>query len=112
MTEQIGLALLVGPEPSCHRLGGGIFTVDAMNDAVDLQGRERPVDRRARRFDRVALARKVFRDSPAHRQAGPARRKSLADAPDEGGARFYLDYEHARAVQPPMPGHDGRVAPS
>src|ERR1700676_4549151 len=92
MTEQIGLALLVGPEPSCHRLGGGIFAVDAMNDAVDLEGRERPVDRRARRFDRVALAAKVFRDSPADLKARPARRNPRADAADEGAARFFLDY--------------------
>jgi hypothetical protein len=58
MAEQVEFAPLFGPDPPCHRLRRGVFAVDAMDDLVEFKGRERPVDRRPRRLNRVALAAK------------------------------------------------------
>src|SRR5258708_40013357 len=110
MTEQIGLALFFGPEPPCHRFGGGVVAVDAMDDPVELEGREDPVNRRPRCLDRVALAAKLFRNTPADFKARPARRKPWAYPPDKFAGGFLLDHEHADAMQDPMTGHDGGVA--
>ena len=43
--------------------------------AVDLESRKRPVDRRPRRLDRIALAAKLLRNAPADFEARPTRRK-------------------------------------
>src|SRR5258707_8281891 len=58
MAEQVDLVRLFGPEPSCHRLRRGVFLIDAMDNLVEFEGRERPVDRRPRRLQCVALAAK------------------------------------------------------
>jgi hypothetical protein len=83
-----------------------------MDDAIEFEGRERPVDRRPRRFHRIALAAKFAGDAPADFETRPARRKPRPHPPDESSAGFFLDHEHAEAVHHPMPGHDGGVAPA
>src|SRR4051812_41089275 len=45
MAEQFDLAVLVGAQPSRHALGGDVLAVDAMNDPVEFEIGERPVDR-------------------------------------------------------------------
>jgi hypothetical protein len=111
MAEQIGLALLFGPEPPRHGLRRRVFAVDAMDDPVEFEAGERPVDRRPRRLDRIALAAKLTGDAPADFKTGPAWRKSGSYSPDEFAGGFFLDHKHADATQDPMSGHDGRIAP-
>src|SRR6266550_289687 len=111
MAEQVGLALLFGPEPPCHRLRCRVFEVDAMDDAIELEGRERPIDRRPRGFDRVTLAAKIIGDIPADFEARPPRRKPRPDPACEFSACPFLDHKHADAMQHPVPGHGGRVPP-
>src|ERR1700733_11550979 len=65
MPEQIDLVLLAGAEPPRHGLRGDVFAIDAMDDAVDLEGREHQVDGRGRRPDGVAPAAKIAGDAPA-----------------------------------------------
>jgi hypothetical protein len=83
-----------------------------VHDLIELEGRKRPVDRRPRRLERVALAAKLAGDTPADFKARPARRKPRSNPPDEFPAGFFLDNKHAGTVQRPMSGHHGRVAPS
>src|SRR5712664_1578325 len=111
MAEQVGLALFFGPEPSGHGLRRRVFVVDAVDDLIKLEGRESPVDRRPRRFDSIALAAEIAGNTPADFKARPARRKPRPDPSSESSACFFLDHEHAHAMQRPMPGHDGRVPP-
>src|SRR6266446_7727539 len=112
MAEQVHLALLFGAEAPGHRLGRRIFAVDAVHDLIELEGRERPVDRCPRRLERVALAAKLAGDAPADFKARPARWKPGSYPPDEFSAGFFLDNKHAGAVQRPMSGHHSRVTPS
>ena len=63
MAEQIELAVLFGAEPPRHGLRRRVFAIDAVDDAVELEGRERPVDRRPRRLNRITLAAKPVRDT-------------------------------------------------
>src|ERR1700738_4032925 len=58
MAEQVDLVFLFGPEPSRDGLWRDAFAVDAVDDLVELEGRERPIDRCPRRLNRVALAAK------------------------------------------------------
>jgi hypothetical protein len=46
MAEQIGLALLFGPEPPRHGLRRRVFAVNAVDDPVEFEAGECPVDRR------------------------------------------------------------------
>src|SRR3954454_9548326 len=55
MAEQFVLALLFSPEPPRHALRPDVLAVDAVDDMIQLEGGESPIDRRARRLDRVAL---------------------------------------------------------
>src|SRR3984885_4636095 len=103
MPEQIDLVLLAGAEPPRHGLRGDVFAIDAMDDAVDLEGREHPVDGRARRLDGVAPAAKIAGDAPADLEARPARRKPRPDPSDKFASALFLDHEHAEAMQRPMP---------
>ncbi len=70
MAEQVNLALLFGAEAPGHRLGRGIFAVDAVHDLIELEGRKRPVDRCPRRLERIALAAKLAGDAPADFKPG------------------------------------------
>src|ERR1700686_89820 len=106
MTEQVEPASLFGTEPSCHRLRRGVFLVDAGDDAVEFEGRKRPVDRRPRCLTRVALAAKFAGNAPSDFKTRPARWKPRPDPADEFSGRFLLDHEHADTMQHPMPGHD------
>jgi hypothetical protein len=74
-----------------------------MDDAIDLEARERPVDRGTRRFDGVALAAKFAGNAPADLEAGPAGWKLRPDPPDKFAGAFFLDHEQAEAMQRPMP---------
>src|SRR5260370_12474305 len=65
MAEQVEFALLFRPKTPCHRLGRGVLAVDAVDDLVELEGRERPVDRRPPRLQPIALSPKLFPDAPA-----------------------------------------------
>src|SRR5713226_5326696 len=109
MAEQVGFTLLFGPEAPRHRLRCRVFAVDAVEDPVQFEGRKRPVDRRPRRLERIALAAKLAGDAPADLKARPARRKPGSYPPDEFSTGFFLDNKHAGAVQRPMPGHHSRV---
>src|SRR6478672_13430008 len=102
MAEQVHLALLFGAEAPGHRLGRGILAVDAVHDLIEFEGCKRPVDRRPRRLERVALAAKLAGDAPADLKARPARRKPGSNPPDEFSACLFLDDKHASAVQRPM----------
>src|ERR1700726_4826242 len=112
MAEQVKLISLFGAEPSRHALRRGVFLVDAVDDAVEFEGRKTPIDRCPRGLHRIALAAKLAGDAPADFKTRPARREPRADTADEFAAGFFLDHEHAEAMQGPMPGHDRRVAPS
>jgi hypothetical protein len=112
MAEQVDLAALCGPEPARHRLRWGVFAIDAVHDFIEFEGRKRPVDRRPRRLDRITLAAKIARDSPANLETRPARRKPRPHPADIVAGGFFLDYEHTHSMQHPVPGHHGRVAPS
>src|ERR1700675_2536911 len=112
MAEKVELVALFGAEPSRHALRRGVFLVDAVDDAVEFEGRKAPIDRCPRGLDRIALAAKFAGDAPADFKTRPARRKPWPDPADELAAGFFLDHEHAEAMQRPMPGHDRRVAPS
>src|SRR5437764_8580075 len=112
MAEQVDLALLFGAEAPGDRLRRDVFAVDAVHDLIELEGRERPIDRCPRRLERVALAAKLAGDTPADLKARPARRKPGSYPPDEFSAGFFLDSKHAGTVQRPMSGHHCRVAPS
>jgi hypothetical protein len=69
MAEQVDLVLLFGAEPPRQGLGRGVFAVDAVDDLVEFEVRERPVDRCPRRFDRITLAAKPAGDAPADFEA-------------------------------------------
>ena len=56
MAEQVGLALFFSAEAPGHGLRRRVFVVDAVDDVIELEGREHPIDRRTRRFDSIALA--------------------------------------------------------
>src|SRR5258706_4903302 len=99
MAEQVGLALFFGPEPPCHGLRRRVFVVDTVDDPIEIEGRERPIDRRPGRLDCIALAAKFAGDSPADFKAWPTRRKPRSDPSDEFSAGFFLDHEHAGTVQ-------------
>src|SRR5664279_2047743 len=103
MAEQIELVFLAGAEPPRHGLRRGVFAVDAVDDPIDLETRERPVDRGPRRFDGVALAAKFAGNAPADLKARPARRKPRPDPSHEFAGAFFLDHEQAEAMQRPMP---------
>src|SRR5580693_530727 len=103
MTEQHRSAFIDGAEPPRHSLRCDIFGIDAVNDLVELEGRKRPVDRRPRGFDGVALAAEFRRDAPADLEAGPHRWIERTDAADELAARLLLDHEGAEAVEHPVP---------
>ena len=66
------------PSRRATRLRRDVLAIDAVDDLVDLEGRKRPVDRRPRRFDRIALAAKFVGDAPADLKARPARRTTTA----------------------------------
>ena len=101
------------PRAAARRLATAALTqINAMDDLVGLEGRKYPVDRRPRRFHRVALAAVLPGDAPANLKAGPARRRPRPDASDIFAARFLLDGEHAEAMQRPMPGDHRGVAPA
>src|SRR6202043_1483676 len=112
MAEQVELPFNSGPEASCHALGRDIFAVDTVNDLLDLEIRESPIDRRPRGFGGIALAAKIAGDAPAYFKTRPARRTPRSHPPGEFAAALFLNYKHADAVQQPMPGHDRRVPPS
>src|SRR5258705_12702173 len=112
MAEQAHLALLSGAEAPGHRLGRGILAIDAVHDLIELEGCKRPVDRRPRRLERIALAAKLAGDAPADLKARPTRRKPGSYPPDEVSAGFFLDHKHAGTVHRPVTGHPGRLAPS
>src|SRR5260370_35325153 len=63
MAEQVDLVLFFGAEPPCHRLRCGVFLIDAMDDLVEFEGRDRPANRRPRRLHRRALAAKFPQDA-------------------------------------------------
>jgi len=56
VTEQHRPAFVDGAEAPRHGLRGDILGIDAVHDFVEREGRKRPIDRRTRRLDRVALA--------------------------------------------------------
>src|SRR6185437_12524299 len=112
MAEQVDLASLFSLEPPRHRLRGGVFAVDDMDDFVDIEGRERPVDRGARGLQRVTLAAKLPCNTPADLKARPARWEPRPHPPDVFSGLSFLDDEHTDAVQDPMPGQDRGVAPA
>src|SRR3954454_13550228 len=112
MAKQIELVLLFSAQPPSDRLRGGVLAIDAMNDPLQFEGRERPVDCPSRRLRRVSLAAKLASYTPADLKSRPARRKPGSHPSDEFSAGVFLDHKHADAVQHPMSRHDGRVAPS
>src|SRR6266481_521565 len=112
MAEQVGLALFFGPEAPGYGLRRRVFLVDAVDDVIELEGREGPIDRRTRGFDGIALAAEIAGNAPADFKARPARRKPRAHPANESSAGFFLDHEHARAMQRPVPGDDGCVPPA
>jgi len=59
MAEQVGLALFFGAEAPGYGLRRRVFLVDAVDDVIELEGREGPIDRRTRRFDSIALAAEI-----------------------------------------------------
>src|SRR4051812_7584483 len=83
-----------------------------MDHAFDLEGGERPVDRRARRFAGIAFAPGLPCDAPADLEIRPGGRKPGAYSSDELAAMPFLDREHSRPVDGPMPGHDNRMPPA
>src|SRR6266481_4540855 len=112
MAEQVGLALFFGPEAPGYGLRRRVFLVDAVDDVIELEGREGPIDRRTRRFDGIALASETAGNAPADFKARPARRKPRAHPPNESSAGFFLVHEHAGAMLRPVPGDDGGVPPA
>src|SRR6185437_11025395 len=83
-----------------------------MDDPVEFERRERPVDRCPRCLDRIPFAAKLLRDSPADLEAWPRGRKERTDTSGECPGRFFLDHEHADAMQHPMSRHDRGIAPA
>src|SRR5579859_72478 len=56
MAEQLDLALNGRPESPGHGLRGDVFRADGVDDPVDFETCEGPIDRGACRLDRVAPA--------------------------------------------------------
>src|SRR3981081_4636435 len=108
MAEQNDLAALFGAEPPRHGLRRRIFAIDAMDDFIDLEGRKRPIDHRPGRLDGVTLAAKFAGDPPTDFKPRPVLRTPWPDPPGEFARGFFLDHEHADAIQHPMPRHDRR----
>ena len=112
MAEQVDLALLSAPSRRATACDAEFSRSMQWMIRSSLEGRKRPVDRRPRRLDRIALAAKFLRNAPADFKTRPARRTPRPDPSGEFAARLFLDHEHADAVQRPMSGHDRRVAPA
>src|ERR1700742_2168657 len=111
MAEQVELAILSGAEPPRHGLRSRVLTVDAVDDPVDLETVERPIDCRPRRLHRVALATEIARDTPADFETRPAQWHPGTDASDKSAGLPFLHHQHPDAVQRPVARHDRRVTP-
>src|SRR5579863_1539388 len=112
VAEQLDLTFDGRAEASCHLLRCDVLRSDAMDDLVDLETREGPIDGGARGLDRVALAAKALGDTPADFKARPAFGEPWSDPPDIAACLLFLDHKQAEPVQRPMPGHDGCVPPA
>src|SRR5918999_3140127 len=99
----INFAIPPRPQPPRDGLRRCVDGFDAMNDLVDLEGREHPVDRCPRRFHRVALAAVFAVDAPADLKTRPPRWAPRPDAADIAAARVFLDGENYGNVPRPMP---------
>src|SRR4051794_29560335 len=83
MAEQFVLALLFSPEPPRHALRPDVLAVDAVDDMIQLEGGESPIDRRARRLDRVAFVPGLLGNAPADFEMRPPRREPGPDPSDK-----------------------------
>ena len=113
LAEQIDLAFPAARPAAARRLVTAAFSrsMQWMISSISNVAND-PVDRRPRRFDRITLAAAFAGDAPADLKARPARRIQRPDASDKSAACFFLDREHAEAMQRPMPRDDGGVAPA
>jgi hypothetical protein len=110
--KQFGLPIHGGTEPARHGSRGYVHGLNRMDDAIDDHIVKRPVDRRAGRFQRVALAAEFAGDGPADLEARPPRRIPWPDAAGIATGGLFLDRKHAETIQRPMSCHDGRIAPA
>lgn len=74
-----------------------------MDDLIDLEGGEHPVDRRPRRLHRITLTAPFAGDAPADLKARPRRRTPRPDASDILTARLFLDGEHPKPYSAQWP---------
>ena len=101
------------PAAARRSCDGALLAIDAVDDLVDLEGREHPVDRRPRRFHRITLAAEFVGDAPADLKARPPRRRPRPDAAD---ITCRLDFSSTTNMPKPCsaqcPDHHGGVAPA
>ena len=94
MAEQIGLALLFGPEPPRHGLRRRVFAVNAGDDPVEFEAGECPVDRRPRGL--ISLPAICFIRLTGDIALGVLRRLPAADT--QINARGFSAFAPARSV--------------
>ena len=92
-------------------LARDVLRVDERDDPVEREMRERPVDRRARRLQRIALAAGGRRQPPGDLEARIARRLQRPDPAEKGAAGALLDDEHAKTEQLPMTDQQRHLRP-